>query len=100
MEKSSHQSLRKSLAQVIRTARKLKHFTQEDFALISSRTYLSSLERGLKSPTIDKLEEIAGVLGTSPATLLLAAELIQGDSNFEELATTLTDSAKQLANEA
>lgn len=99
MEKSSRQSLRKSLAQVIRTARKLKHLTQEDFALISSRTYLSSLERGLKSPTIDKLEEIAGVLGTSPATLLLAAELIQSDSNFEELATTVTDAAKQLASE-
>ncbi len=98
MENSSRQSLRKSLAQVIRTARKLKHLTQEDFALISSRTYLSSLERGLKSPTIDKLEEIAGVLGTSPATLLLAAELIYSDANPDDLAAKALDAAKQLTN--
>lgn len=36
--------------------------TQEDFGLVSNRTYLSALERGLKSPTIDKLQEIAQVI--------------------------------------
>jgi len=45
--------------------------------VVSSRTYLSSLERALKSPTIDKLEEISGVLNVSPATLLLVATALK-----------------------
>ena len=70
-------NLRQSLATAIRTVRKNKGLTQEDFGVISSRTYLSSLERGLKSPTVDKLEEIAEVLGMHPATILLMAYAIQ-----------------------
>ena len=37
---------------------------------MSSRTYLSSLERGLKSPTLKKLEELCKVLEVHPLTLL------------------------------
>ena len=70
-------SLRQSLATAIRTVRKKKGLTQEDFGVVSSRTYLSSLERGLKSPTIDKLEDIAGVLDVHPAAILLMAYAIQ-----------------------
>lgn len=70
-------NLRQSLATAIRTVRKNKGLTQEDFGVVSSRTYLSSLERGLKSPTIEKLEEIAGVLDVHPTTILLMAYAIQ-----------------------
>ncbi len=73
-------NLRQSLATAIRTVRKNKGLTQEDFGVVSSRTYLSSLERGLKSPTVDKLEEIAGVLDVHPATILLMAYAIQARS--------------------
>lgn len=69
--------IRQSLATAIRTIRKKKGLTQEDFGVVSSRTYLSSLERGLKSPTVDKLEEIAGVLDVHPASILLMAYAIQ-----------------------
>ncbi len=74
-------NLRQSLATAIRTVRKNKGLTQEDFGVVSSRTYLSSLERGLKSPTVDKLEEIAEVLGMHPATILLLAYTIQAPSS-------------------
>ena len=74
-------NLRQSLATTIRTVRKNKGLTQEDFGVVSSRTYLSSLERGLKSPTVDKLEEIAEVLGMHPATILLLAYTIQAPSS-------------------
>ncbi len=74
-------NLRQGLATAIRTVRKKKGLTQEDFGVVSSRTYLSSLERGLKSPTVDKLEEIAEVLGTHPATILLMAYAIQAPSS-------------------
>jgi CheY-like chemotaxis protein/DNA-binding XRE family transcriptional regulator len=50
--------------------RKARSLTQEDFALVSSRTHLSSLERGKKSPTLDKVAALAGILGVHPLTLL------------------------------
>lgn len=96
MRKSSHQGLRKPLADVIRAARKSRKLSQEDFALISSRTYLSSLERGLKSPTIDKLDELAIVLGMTPAALLLAAELMANDSDVDDIVATAISDAKRL----
>ncbi len=59
----------------LKQLRKQRELTQEDFTTVSSRTYLSTLERGQKGPTIQKLEQLAGVLGVHPATLLIAAYL-------------------------
>jgi len=66
-------TLRKGFAKALRIVRKHKNLTQEDFSEVSSRTYLSTLERGMKSPTLDKVEDLASVLGIHPATLLLLA---------------------------
>ena len=49
--------------------------TQEDFSDSSSRTYLSSLERKLKSPTLDKLAQLAAVLRVHPVTLVALSTL-------------------------
>ena len=90
-------NLRQSLATAIRTVRKKKGLTQEDFGVVSSRTYLSSLERGLKSPTVDKLEEIAEVLGMHPATILLMAYAIQAPpSERDSLISKIAGEAKNL----
>lgn len=70
-------NLRHALAIALVTARKSRNLTQEEFGIVSSRTYLSALERGLKSPTIDKLEDIASVMGVHPASLLLLASGIK-----------------------
>jgi transcriptional regulator with XRE-family HTH domain len=59
----------------LQKARKSRQLTQEDFSVVSSRTYLSSLERGIKAPTITKLEEIATVIGVHPLSLLAYAYL-------------------------
>lgn len=56
----------------LKQIRKSKNLTQEDFATVSSRTYLSTLERGLKSPTLEKIDQIAGTLGVHPLTILVA----------------------------
>lgn len=63
----------------LKQARKSKNKTQEDFGIVSSRTYVSSLERGLKSITIEKLEEISAVIGVHPLTLLCHAYLLMDD---------------------
>lgn len=62
--------IRSQFAQALKRARTCKGLTQEDFALISSRTYVSSLERGQKSPTLKKVEDLANALGVHPLTLL------------------------------
>ncbi|WP_152223627.1 helix-turn-helix domain-containing protein [Pseudomonas sp. SCB32] len=59
----------------LKNLRKQRELTQEDFSTVSSRTYLSTLERGQKTPTIEKLEQLAGVLEVHPVTLLMAAYL-------------------------
>ena len=89
-------NLRQSLATAIRTVRKNKGLTQEDFGVVSSRTYLSSLERGLKSPTVDKLEEIAEVLGMHPATILLLAYAVQAPSSERD--SLINDITKEAHN--
>ncbi|EGH94860.1 helix-turn-helix domain-containing protein [Pseudomonas syringae] len=66
-----------AFGQVLRDIRKQRGLTQEDFSDVSSRTYLSTLERGLKCPTIDKVAQLAEVLRVHPATLITAALLAQ-----------------------
>ncbi|WP_445940440.1 helix-turn-helix domain-containing protein [Pseudomonas sp.] len=57
--------LKKAFGEALRKIRTCRKLTQEDFSAISSRTYLSTLERGVYSPTIEKLDAIASVLGGS-----------------------------------
>jgi len=59
----------KGLSQV----RKSRGQTQEDFSEVSSRTYMSSLERGMKAPTLTKIDQISSVLGVHPVTLFALA---------------------------
>ncbi|EJH4826733.1 TPA: helix-turn-helix transcriptional regulator [Pseudomonas aeruginosa] len=67
-----------SLATAIRTVRKARGLSQEAFSDVSSRTYMSSLERNLKSPTLHKLTELCEVMEVHPLTLLTLA--YAGDS--------------------
>jgi transcriptional regulator with XRE-family HTH domain len=59
----------------LQRARKSRELTQEDFSVVSSRTYLSSLERGIKAPTITKIDEIATAIGVHPLSLIAYAYL-------------------------
>ncbi|WP_434570264.1 helix-turn-helix transcriptional regulator [Pseudomonas sp. Z3-6] len=56
----------------LKQVRSSKNLTQEDFATVSSRTYLSTLERGLKSPTLEKVDQLARALDVHPLTILVA----------------------------
>jgi transcriptional regulator with XRE-family HTH domain len=63
----------KGFGKALRLIRLQRKLTQEDFGLLSSRTYLSSLERGLKSPTLSKITQLSQVLRVHPMTLLTLA---------------------------
>ncbi len=69
-----------NFANALKSIRKSKDLSQEDFSLASSRTYVSTLERGLKSPTLSKVDDLAHVLGVHPLTLLALSYLQNADS--------------------
>jgi transcriptional regulator with XRE-family HTH domain len=62
-----------NFAKAIRLIRKSKGMSQEEFGVLSSRTYVSALERGMKSPTLSKVDALAEVMDVHPLTLLALA---------------------------
>jgi transcriptional regulator with XRE-family HTH domain len=69
-----------SLGLVIASLRGKVSLSQEALAEKAGvhRTYISQLERGIKSPTIDTLTRIAAALGLKVSSLI---ELTEGDSD-------------------
>lgn len=63
---------KKSFGNALRRIRKAKNLTQEDFEGVSSRTYLSTLERGMKSPTLVKVDALSTILDVHPLTILVS----------------------------
>ncbi len=70
--------LDRRFGEALRTLREASGKTQEDFSGIG-RSYLSELERGLKTPTLDTIVRLADELGVAPTRLV-------------ELATTADES--------
>lgn len=59
--------------------------TQEDFATVSSRTYISTLERGRYAPTIDKIDTIASVIGVHPVTLMIGSYALKENRSVADV---------------
>ncbi len=69
--------IKNAFAKALKQIRLNKGLTQEDFSNVSSRTYISALERAIKSPTLDKIESLANVLKIEPLTLLTLTYMIK-----------------------
>jgi transcriptional regulator with XRE-family HTH domain len=69
--------VKNAFAKALKQIRLNKGLTQEDFSNVSSRTYVSALERAIKSPTLDKIESLANVLKIEPLTLLTLTYMIK-----------------------
>lgn len=75
----------------LKHARKARRLSQEQFDVVSSRTYISALERNLKSPTLQKVDRLAEVLELHPLTLLALAYAKPGaHQQVEALLTRVT----------
>lgn len=85
-----------SLATALKSARKARGLSQEAFSDVSSRTYLSSLERGLKSPTIGKLDELCEVMGIHTLTLLTLAYTGGNSRKVDDLLDLVRNELAQL----
>ena len=70
-------TLKNAIAAVLKAIRKARGLSQNNLAEVSSRTYVSKLERGQSSPTLEMMSTLSSPLGLSPlalVTLTLATE--------------------------
>ena len=67
--------LRAAFSASLKQARTARGLTQESFSDVSSRTYMSALERGIRAPTIEKLEELCEVMEIHMLSLLALSYL-------------------------
>ena len=67
--------LKSAIGVQLRALREKRELSQEDLADRAEvdRTYISILERGLKSPTLETMEKICAALGTVPERVIEAA---------------------------
>jgi transcriptional regulator with XRE-family HTH domain len=64
------------LGRVLRELRRRAGLSQEELAELASihPTYVSQIERGLKSPTVRMLARLAKALGTTPSRVMRLLE--------------------------
>ncbi|WP_349970024.1 helix-turn-helix transcriptional regulator [Pseudomonas caspiana] len=86
--------IREAFGVALRNARVRRGLTQEDFHGVSSRTYLSTLERGLKNVTVEKAADLARYTGVHPLTLMVETFLILEPDN--DLATLIKRILKEV----
>lgn len=78
--------LNDAFAQALRDMRHKADLAQTDFAPKVSREYISLLERGLRSPSLKAIDDLAEIMGISPLALILQCYLHRDPStSFEAL---------------
>lgn len=85
--------LKPAMAAVVRALRDSLDLSQEGLASAVSQTYLSRIENGHSSPTVDKFAELAHALELSPVTLLA---LILSTSDNTPTSVVLAKAAQEL----
>lgn len=77
--------LQQAFGEALRRQRKVKGLSQEAFINGRGRTYMSELERGIKAPTLNKIEELAVTMGIHPLTLLVECFSLKDNVEVEEI---------------
>lgn len=88
--------IKEAFAKALKLARNYCGLTQEAFSDVSSRTYISTLERGLKNPTLEKIDILSKVMGIHPLTLLtLTYQIETGDPNPSDILHRVNEELKK-----
>ncbi len=91
--------LQKALGLAIKEIRLSKQLTQEFFSDVSSRTYMSVLENGKKSPSVEKIDSLANAMGVHPLTIFTLSYLIADeDLSLDDLQRKISEEMKKLKN--
>lgn len=89
---------KKSMGAALRLTRWVAAVSQDDMTVVSSRTFVSAVERGVKSPTIEKLSEIAKALDVDAATIVVVASLLEARNPDAKMAEICSAAARILAS--
>lgn len=81
----------------MRAARRAIGTRQDEFDMVSSRTYVSALERGIKSPTLPKVDDLSTVLKIHPLSLLTLSYLQRVEGATTDLDKLLSDVRREVA---
>lgn len=84
---------KKDFGAALRNIRIQKHLPQE--SLGPSQSFISSIERGIRSPTLQKVEQLAVLLEINPLTLLAFAYL-EEDQTVDDLLITVREELRSL----
>jgi transcriptional regulator with XRE-family HTH domain len=91
--------MRVAFAKALKDIRKSYGLTQEDFSGVSSRTYLSMLERGKRSPTLDKVQTIAQTIGIHCLSLMtLTYMYIEKEQDLDKLLLRIRTEVESVEN--
>lgn len=78
-------------------ARKRAKLVQDDFEQVSSRSYISYIERGKVSISLEKLHELSEFVGVHPVSLLFQAYLEHDENNSAlDLMSKIMDDLKNI----
>lgn len=78
---------RQAFAAALRRARRHRGVSQEALGWeVSGRTYISALERGLKSPTLQKIDVLATAIDIHPVALVALTYLLGAEGGASEQA--------------
>ncbi len=92
--------MKSAFGKALREVRRAQGLTQEDFAAVSSRTYLSALERGKKSPTLNKAQNLADAVGVHLLSVLALAFLYGSENtSLDDLLERIRGEVEELMSE-
>jgi len=97
MVKSQQTVTANNFGSALRAARKWRGLAQEEFDVVSGRTYISAIERGLKDPTLAKIDQLAEVLTLHPLSLLSLAYVSPLDDSAASVEQLLARVRTELA---
>lgn len=92
-------SLKNAFAAVLKAMRAGKGLTQRDLAEVSSRTYVSKLERAQSSPTLEMITALSGPLSVNPLTLVAITLCAESGQSVNALLRRTQEELADLAHE-
>ncbi|MEO8488215.1 helix-turn-helix domain-containing protein [Pseudomonas sp.] len=92
-------SLKNAFAAVLKAMRAGRGLTQRNLAEVSSRTYVSKLERGQSSPTLEMITALSGPLNVHPLTLVAITLCAESGESTNALLRRVQDELADLAHD-
>lgn len=92
-------SLKIAFAAVLKAMRAGKGLTQRNLAEVSSRTYVSKLERAQSSPTLEMITALSGPLSVNPLTLVAITLCSESGQSVNALLRRTQEELADLARE-